>query len=70
MNTRVVDSAKNLQKQKGLGLDQALIEKGLIKEEDYLLAMVEELDIPFIRLSKYTFDPAIRETVPESIARH
>ena len=48
-----IDEAIDLQKNKGISLDKALIEKGLINEEDLLVLLVKELHIPFINLKKY-----------------
>jgi type IV pilus assembly protein PilB len=64
-----IDGAILLQKRKGISLDKALIEKGLISEQDLLVLLVRELNIPFINLGKYTIDPALKEVVPEKIAR-
>lgn len=64
-----IDDAIALQKRRGIGLDKALVEKGLIDEKDLLALLVRELNIPFINLSKYRIDPALKETVPESVAR-
>ncbi len=64
-----IDAAMELQKKKGIGLDKALIEKGLINEKELLGLLVNELGIPFINLSKYKIDPALQEVIPEKIAR-
>ncbi len=64
-----VEEAMTLQKEKGIGLDKALIEKGHVKEQDLLALLVRELNIPFINLSKYKIDPALQEVIPERIAR-
>jgi len=64
-----IDEAIVLQRKKGISLDRALMEKGFIKEKDYLILLVRELNIPFINLSKYNIDPALKETIPERIAR-
>ena len=64
-----VEDAIMLQKRKGVGLDKVLVEKGLIKEQDLLMLLVRELNIPFINLSKYKIDPALQEVIPERIAR-
>jgi len=61
--------AMELQKSKGITLDKALIEKGLIKEEDLMAHLVKELHIPFINLKKYKIDPALKEIIPEKVAR-
>src|SRR3989338_8888334 len=64
-----IDEAIALQKSKGIGLDKALIEKGLITEEDLMVLLVKELHIPFIHLKKYKIDPALKEVIPEKVAR-
>jgi len=64
-----LDAAIHLQKEKGITLDRALLEKGLINEEDLLLLLVKELHIPFINLKKYKIDPELKVVVPEKIAR-
>src|SRR3989338_8716675 len=64
-----IDEAMLLQKQKGIGLDKALIEKGLINEKEYLVMLVKELHIPFINLSKYRIDPRLMDVIPERFAR-
>ncbi len=64
-----IDQAMNLQKTKGIGLEKALMEKGLINEEDLLVMLVKELHIPFINLKKYKIDPRLKEVIPERVAR-
>ncbi|HBR14598.1 MAG TPA: type II secretion system protein GspE [Candidatus Omnitrophica bacterium] len=64
-----IEEAKVLQKTKGLTLDRALIAKGLIKEEDLMVLLVRELNIPFINLKKYKIDPSLKDIVPERVAR-
>src|SRR3989338_4460542 len=64
-----LNAALALQQKKGIGLEIALIEKGIIKEEDFLMLLVNELNIPFINLSKYKIDPSLKEVIPEHIAR-
>jgi type IV pilus assembly protein PilB len=69
INKKDIDDAVALQKRRGIGLDRALVEKGLIDEKDLLALLVRELNIPFINLSKYRIDPALKEAVPEAVAR-
>src|SRR3989338_1381083 len=64
-----VDEAIRLQKTKGLSLDKALIEKGLISEHEFLILLVKELNIPPINLTKYKIDVALRDVIPEKIAK-
>lgn len=62
-------AALELQKTKGIGLDAALIEKGLISEQELLILLVKELNIPPINLAKYKVEPHLKEIIPERIAR-
>lgn len=64
-----IDAALALQRRKGIGLDKALIEKGLIDEKELLGLLVNELGIPYINLGKYKIDPALQEIITEKIAR-
>lgn len=64
-----LDAAIQMQKDKGITLDRALIEKGLINEEDLLMLLVKELHIPFINLKKYKIDPGLKIAIPEKVAR-
>lgn len=64
-----IDEAIALQKKKGISLDKALIQKGLINEKDLLVLLVRELSIPFINLGKYRIDPSLKEIIPERVAR-
>ena len=64
-----IDEAVALQKKKGISLDKALIQKGLIGEKDLLVLLVRELNIPFINLGKYRIDPSLKEIIPERVAR-
>jgi len=64
-----IDEALALQKKKGISLDRALIQKGLISEKDLLVLLVRELNIPFINLGKYRIDQSLKEVIPERVAR-
>lgn len=64
-----LDQAMELSRHQGISLDKALIQKGLIKEEDLLVLLVKELHIPFINLKKYKIDPSLEEIIPERTAR-
>lgn len=64
-----IEEALGLQRSKGMSIDRALIEKGLINEKELLLLLVKELHIPSINLTKYKIDPSLQEVVPEKIAR-
>ncbi len=64
-----IDEALALQKQKGLPLEKAFIEKGLITEKDLLILLIKELRIPSINLTKYKIDPGLKAVIPERLAR-
>ena len=64
-----LSEAIELQRDKGISLDRALVEKGLVKEEDLMVLLVRELHIPFINLKKFKIDPALQELIPEKTAR-
>lgn len=64
-----IDAALSFKKQKKISLDKAMIEKGLISEQDILARLVNEMNIPFINLNKYKIDPALQEIIPERAAR-
>jgi len=64
-----IDAALLYQELKGISIEKALIEKKLINEQDLLMLLVRELNIPFINLKNYKIDPALQEIIPERIAR-
>jgi len=69
LSKKDLDSAKKLQKEKGVSIDKALIDKGLINEKDLMVLLVKELHIPFINLSKYKIDPSLKDVIHEKVAR-
>jgi len=69
ISPETLKEAEALRQTKGISLDRALIEKGLIKEEDVLISLVKELRIPFINLKKYKIDPWLKTLIPEKTAR-
>ncbi len=64
-----IQDVQRLAEQKGISFDKALLERGLINEEDLLGLLVRELNVPFINLKKYKIDPSLQEIIPENIAR-
>ncbi|MBF0521463.1 MAG: Flp pilus assembly complex ATPase component TadA [Candidatus Omnitrophica bacterium] len=63
-----LEFAKEIQYNKGISLDKALIDQGLIQEEELLSLLVQELNVPFVNLSKYKIDPALKEIIPQKVA--
>ncbi|MFZ5801050.1 MAG: type II secretion system protein GspE, partial [Candidatus Omnitrophota bacterium] len=57
------------QKEKGEDLDRILLEKGLITEQELLIVLAKELNIPPIDLAKYKIDADLLKLVPERLAR-
>lgn len=64
-----LEKALDLQKEKGIPLRKLLVEQGFISEEILLSLLSEQLYMPTLHLSKYKFDPAIINLIPERIAR-
>ncbi len=61
--------AMAIQKKQNCSLSKVLIDKDFIKEADLFSLLVKELNIPFINLSKYKINPALKDMVPERVAR-
>lgn len=64
-----IEAVVALQKTKGISFEKALLEKGLITEQDLLILLVKELNIPPINLAKYKIDPGLQHIISERIAR-
>ena len=54
---------------KGTPFRQAIVELGLISEDQLLSFMAKELDLPYVKISDYLIDPKIVKVVPEKLAR-
>jgi type IV pilus assembly protein PilB len=65
-----LDNALRVQKEKGGTLSRVLIDLGLVKQKEILLALSQDLNIPLINLSKYNTDPSVVELIPKEISRH
>jgi type IV pilus assembly protein PilB len=64
-----LNSALELQREKGVPLRKVLIEHGFITEEVLLALLSEHLYMPTLRLTKFKFDPEIINLIPERMAR-
>ncbi len=64
-----ISVAEAFQKEKGISLEKALVEKGFIQEEDLLALLVQKLDIPFINLRRFKLEPFLKDVIPERMAR-
>jgi len=65
----VLVDALRLQKEKGQSLDKILVEKGVVTEQELLIILAKELNIPPIDLTKYKIDPELLNIIPERLAR-
>ncbi len=61
--------AREAQKQSRSDLGKILIEQGIASERDVAEARAQELNIPFVDLSKFAPEPSAVNLVPEHIAR-
>ena len=64
-----IEEALKIQKEKGIGLDKILVQKGLVTEKELLILLAKELNVPPIDLSRYRIDPDLLKIIPERIAR-
>ncbi len=62
---------KALRKQQGAGkkLGDVLIELGYIKENDLVMFLAKQLNIPFLELNSYKIKPEVIRELPEALAR-
>ncbi len=64
-----LDTALIRQSITGKKLGQVLVELGLVKEEELVRLLSEQLQLPLISLQDFVFDPALIHLLPESVAR-
>ena len=57
------------QKRSGHKLGQALIELGFLDEQRMLDFLSQQLQIPYVDLTNYQFDPEVVKSLPETVAR-
>ena len=56
-----VEQAMQIQKSSGMRLGKIVIQKGWVKEEDFLQALSDQLDMPFVKLRPGLNDPEISQ---------
>ena len=61
--------ALDIHKAKGGNLAAILIEKGLVTQQDVVMILSNELNIPPINLARYKIDFAVIDLIPERIAK-
>lgn len=62
-------SALDYQKKTGIKLGRALIEMGFIEEEQFLSFLSQQLDVAFVDLRQFNFNPELVQRLPETHAR-
>ncbi|MDP2941596.1 MAG: ATPase, T2SS/T4P/T4SS family [Candidatus Omnitrophota bacterium] len=65
-----LDSALELQKQKGGRLSDIIVELKFVKEHELISALSEGLGLPLIDLKRFKIDYEIAKLIPSEIARH
>jgi MSHA biogenesis protein MshE len=69
INEVQLQSALNEQRASGRKLGQTLVDMGLVDEDQLLNILSEQLQIPFVRLHQFQFDPEAIKLLPEHSAR-
>ncbi|MBF0369466.1 MAG: Flp pilus assembly complex ATPase component TadA [Magnetococcales bacterium] len=57
------------QKRTGKKLGQSLIQLGIISEKNFLEFLASQLDLPFVDLKQFRFNPEVVQLLPEASAR-
>lgn len=57
------------QKKSGRKLGRVLVENGYVDEDRLLVLLSEQLDIPYVDLSRFELDPEVITRLPETLAR-
>ncbi len=64
-----LESALKAQKSTGLKLGRQLIDLEYVEENTLLSLLSKQLEIPFVELKNFRFDPDLVQTLPENLAR-
>ncbi|MFA6079066.1 MAG: ATPase, T2SS/T4P/T4SS family [Candidatus Omnitrophota bacterium] len=64
-----IETALNVQKEKGGSLSDVLVQLGLVSKNDLMVVLSKELGIPPINLSRYKIDPAVIKLIPKKTAK-
>ena len=65
-----LETALSVQRENGGILSKILVGLGVITESDLMLAMSQQLDIPLLNLSRYTFDEEVTRIIPKGFAAY
>ncbi len=63
-----IDEAIQLQKKLAKRMGQIVVEKGWVGEQDVLIALGEQLGVPFVRLRAGIYDPEVVELLDKDVA--
>ena len=64
-----INEAKQMAKDSGIKLPDALVRLGYVTGEDVAKAIAEQHNLPYIDVNEVTIPPSVIELVPESVAR-
>ena len=69
VNRQELEQALAHQKERGGLLGQALVEMGMVTEEEVALALTAQYGFPYLPLESYDIDDEVARLVPEQVAR-
>ncbi|MFQ6613895.1 MAG: GspE/PulE family protein, partial [Fidelibacterota bacterium] len=58
------------QKETGEPLGKVITRLGFLTEHDFIIALSQQLNLPYLFLNNYNFDPEVKNIIPEDYARH
>ncbi len=64
-----IEKAREYQRTHGGNLSESFVKLGLVKEEQVIIGLAEQLGIPYIKLNSYKLDLKIMKIIPEKIIR-
>lgn len=69
INSRQLESALVVQKEKGGLIGEILVELGFVKEEDIAQALTAQYGFPYLPLGNYDINPEIIRIIPGRVAK-
>jgi type IV pilus assembly protein PilB len=69
IESRQLEKALSLQREKGGLIGEIIVELGFAKEEDIAQALTAQYGFPYLPLSNYEINPEIANIIPERVAR-
>ncbi len=64
-----LEKAEEYQRENGGTLSEVLVELKLVKEEQVVIGLAEQLGIPHMKLTHYILDPKVMEIIPARVVR-